>query len=131
MCQVSRVAEFTPCLLQIVLDNVDLPVRQAGKLTHVSKLCHACVCTAANTVFPVIIMYVLMYTCGLRIVTRGGVLVPGTERRSHLMAHPHRGFRFIVQFVSTVTYVMYRLCYTVNPQLSEPHWSNATNILFG
>ena len=41
--QVSRVAEFTPCLLQIVLDNVDLPVRQAGKLTHVSKLCHACV----------------------------------------------------------------------------------------
>ena len=72
------------------------------------------VCTAANTVFPVIITYVLMYTCGLHIVARGGVLVPGTERRSHLMAHPHRAFRFIVQFVSTVTYVMYRQCYSNN-----------------
>ena len=31
MWQVSRVAEFTPCLLQIVLDSVDLSVRQAGE----------------------------------------------------------------------------------------------------
>ena len=31
--QVSCVAEFTPCLLQIVLDNVDLVVRQAGEWT--------------------------------------------------------------------------------------------------
>ena len=31
MWQVSRVAEFTPCLLQIVLNSVDLSVRQAGE----------------------------------------------------------------------------------------------------
>ena len=34
----SRVAEFTPCLLQIVLDNVDLAVRQAGE-----SMCMVCV----------------------------------------------------------------------------------------
>ena len=72
------------------------------------------VCTAANTVFPVIITYMLMYICGLRIVTRGGVLVPGKERRSHLMAHPHHAFQFIVLFIITVPCVMYRLCYSNN-----------------
>ena len=90
MWQVSRVAEFTPCLLQIVLDNVDLPVRQAGEWTHVSKLCHAWVYGDKHILFPVVITYVLMHTCVLRIVTTSGdVLAPGTEGRSQLMAPPH------------------------------------------
>ena len=37
----SRVAEFTPCLLQIVLDNVDLAVRQAGEWVCMG-ICYLC-----------------------------------------------------------------------------------------
>ena len=51
MWQVSRVAEFTPCLLQIVLNSVDLSVRQAGEWTcgHMSV--------------PSVDMYARTYVC--------------------------------------------------------------------